>query len=176
MEHRLQEPSQSPNRESFPENEDNVRRKQRKESTDVQGHLRTWLAYPATYPELSSPGTGLPFSSPICHSLYNPAILATPVLFYPFSPFTLLASWSPGSHLCLLVSWLSPPCCPHMARLRVMFIVDSPDVSASSYTLLHIYNKSSPLPHLEVMCSFYFFFHSPSTMTSGHQYTPSIYC
>lgn len=77
----------------------------------------------------------------------------------------------------LLVSWLSPPPCPHMAWLKVMFTVDSPDVSASSYTPLHIYNKSSPLPYLEeVMSCFYFFFHSPSTMTSGHQYTPYIYC
>lgn len=105
MEHRLHEPSQSPNRESFPESEDNMRRKQKKGSTDVQGHLRTWLAYPATYPQLSSPGTGLPFPSPFCPSLYNPAILATPVLFYPFSPFTLLASWSPGSHLPAVLTW-----------------------------------------------------------------------
>lgn len=83
-----------------------------------------WQTPPAIL-NFCSPGAGLPF--PNCLSLYSPTISATQALL-SFLPFTLLASWPPGS----LPS--APAQSPHTAWLRVMFWLCSLSTVNSSST------------------------------------------
>lgn len=76
--------------------------------------------------------TRLPFPQ-----LLNPAILATPVIFF-FNPFSLWASWSPG--LLVLLSPLS-----HFFTSTGSYTLWTlSDVFASGYAPPHISNKLSP--------------------------------
>lgn len=106
-------------------------------------------------PCVKAPGQGLPTLIPSSFSLYSPAILATPVLFYQ------LRSWSLG----LLVSWLSPPRFPHWLSSGSYSLWTLPDVSFSGCALSFIYNKPPSPPYLgeAVMSPFLSFFFSFST-------------
>lgn len=103
---------------------------------------KKWQVCSIPYPELSSPGAGLPF-------LYNPTLWAMPVLFYslPYWPLGFLALAFP-SPLRPFLTW------PYSGSCSLWILQD-----VSCYVFPLINNKPSPSLYLgAVVSSFNFFF------------------